>query len=87
MTAYFAVEVAEVVLPTETEVNALLNDLEKRKMLSDDRYAEMRTRLRARVTATRAYNKNLPRKALTVTPLRPLSLNSRTNYPAAAICG
>ena len=45
--AYFAVEVAEVVPPTETEVNALLDDLEKRKMLSDDRYAEMRTRLRA----------------------------------------
>ncbi len=33
--------------PTESEVNALLDDLEQRKMLSDDRYAEMRTRLRA----------------------------------------
>jgi regulatory protein len=44
--AYFAV-VEEVIPPTEAEVNALLDDLEKRKMLSDDRYAEMRTRLRA----------------------------------------
>lgn len=35
------------VAPTEAEVHALLDDLEKRKMLSDDRYAEMRTRLRA----------------------------------------
>ncbi len=33
--------------PTEKDVNALLDDLEKRKMLSDDRYAEMRIRLRA----------------------------------------
>ena len=33
--------------PTESEVNALLDDLERRKMLSDNRYAEMRTRLRA----------------------------------------
>lgn len=33
--------------PTETEVHALLDDLERRKMLSDDRYAEMRARLRA----------------------------------------
>lgn len=35
------------VAPTEAEVHALLDDLEKRKMLSDDRYAEMRTRSRA----------------------------------------
>ncbi len=33
--------------PTLAEVNALLDDLERRKMLSDDRYAEMRARLRA----------------------------------------
>lgn len=33
--------------PTTSDVNALLDDLEKRKMLSDDRYAEMRVRLRA----------------------------------------
>ncbi len=33
--------------PTEDEVHALLDDLEQRKMLSDNRYAEMRTRLRA----------------------------------------
>lgn len=33
--------------PSENEVNALLDDLEMRKMLSDDRYAEMRIRLRA----------------------------------------
>lgn len=33
--------------PTELEVNALLDDLEQRKMLSDNRYAEMRTRSRA----------------------------------------
>ena len=33
--------------PTEHEVNALLDDLEQRKMLSDNRYAEMHTRLRA----------------------------------------
>ncbi|MFM8338705.1 MAG: regulatory protein RecX [Fluviibacter sp.] len=33
--------------PTEVEVHALLDDLEQRKMLSDNRYAEMRTRLRA----------------------------------------
>ena len=33
--------------PTASDVNALLDDLEKRKMLSDDRYAEMRARLRA----------------------------------------
>lgn len=33
--------------PTESDVNALLDDLEQRKMLSDNRYAEMRTRLRA----------------------------------------
>lgn len=33
--------------PSEAAVNALLDDLEKRKMLSDNRYAEMRTRLRA----------------------------------------
>ena len=33
--------------PTESEVNALLDDLEQRNMLSDNRYAEMRTRLRA----------------------------------------
>ena len=33
--------------PTESQVNDLLDDLEKRKMLSDDRYAEMRVRLRA----------------------------------------
>ena len=33
--------------PTESEVNALLDDLERRKMLSDDRYAEMRARARA----------------------------------------
>ncbi|MEN9879668.1 MAG: hypothetical protein RIQ55_314 [Pseudomonadota bacterium] len=33
--------------PTEIEVHALLDDLEQRKMLSDDRYAEMRARLRA----------------------------------------
>jgi regulatory protein len=33
--------------PTADEVNALLDDLERRKMLSDNRYAEMRTRLRA----------------------------------------
>ena len=33
--------------PSEAEVHALLDDLEQRKMLSDDRYAEMRTRLRA----------------------------------------
>ena len=37
----------EYVAPTEAEVHALLDDLETRKMLSDDRYAEMRTRLRA----------------------------------------
>ena len=42
----FAVEEVYIA-PTEAEVNALLDDLEKRKMLSDDRYAEMRTRLRA----------------------------------------
>lgn len=34
-------------LPTEREVDALLDDLEQRKMLSDTRYAEMRTRVRA----------------------------------------
>ncbi|MBU3667344.1 MAG: RecX family transcriptional regulator [Rhodocyclaceae bacterium] len=34
-------------LPSASEVNALLDDLEQRKMLSDDRYAEMRARLRA----------------------------------------
>ena len=45
--AYFAVEVEEVIPPTEAEVSTLLDDLEKRKMLSDNRYAEMRTRLRA----------------------------------------
>lgn len=33
--------------PTEEEVTALLDDLEQRKMLSDNRYAEMRARLRA----------------------------------------
>lgn len=33
--------------PSESTVSALLDDLEKRKMLSDDRYAEMRIRLRA----------------------------------------
>ena len=33
--------------PTEQEVNDLLDDLEQRKMLSDTRYAEMRTRVRA----------------------------------------
>ena len=33
--------------PSDAEVHALLDDLEQRKMLSDDRYAEMRTRLRA----------------------------------------
>lgn len=33
--------------PTQDEVNALLDELERRKMLSDNRYAEMRTRLRA----------------------------------------
>lgn len=33
--------------PLETDVHALLDDLEKRQMLSDDRYAEMRIRLRA----------------------------------------
>ena len=33
--------------PTELEVNALLDDLEQRNMLSDNRYAEMRTRSRA----------------------------------------
>lgn len=33
--------------PTEREVDALLDDLEQRKMLSDTRYAEMRTRVRA----------------------------------------
>lgn len=33
--------------PAEAGVNALLDDLERRKMLSDDRYAEMRARLRA----------------------------------------
>jgi regulatory protein len=33
--------------PSESDVQALLDDLEKRKMLSDDRYAEMRIRLRA----------------------------------------
>ncbi len=33
--------------PTEREVQDLLDDLEQRKMLSDDRYAEMRARLRA----------------------------------------
>lgn len=33
--------------PTQSEVDALLDDLEQRKMLSDNRYAEMRTRLRA----------------------------------------
>ena len=33
--------------PTEADVNALLDDLERRKMLSDNRYAEMRARLRA----------------------------------------
>ncbi len=33
--------------PTEAELNALLDDLAQRKMLSDDRYAEMRARLRA----------------------------------------
>lgn len=33
--------------PSESEVQALLDDLERRKMLSDDRYAEMRIRLRA----------------------------------------
>lgn len=33
--------------PTEAEVHALLDDLERRKMLSDDRYAEMRARARA----------------------------------------
>jgi regulatory protein len=33
--------------PTESDVQALLDDLERRKMLSDDRYAEMRIRLRA----------------------------------------
>lgn len=42
----FAVEEVYVA-PTEAEVNALLDDLERRKMLSDNRYAEMRTRLRA----------------------------------------
>lgn len=33
--------------PSESDVQALLDDLEQRKMLSDNRYAEMRTRLRA----------------------------------------
>lgn len=33
--------------PSEDEIAALLDDLEQRKMLSDNRYAEMRTRLRA----------------------------------------
>ena len=33
--------------PSENEVHALLDDLEQRKMLSDSRYAEMRTRIRA----------------------------------------
>jgi len=33
--------------PSESEVQTLLDDLERRKMLSDDRYAEMRIRLRA----------------------------------------
>lgn len=33
--------------PTENEVNALLDDLEQRKMLSDNRYAEVRVRLKA----------------------------------------
>jgi len=33
--------------PSETDVNTLLDDLERRKMLSDDRYADMRARLRA----------------------------------------
>lgn len=33
--------------PSESDVNALLDDLERRKMLSDHRYAEMRTRLRS----------------------------------------
>ena len=43
----FVVEKEPYVAPTEAEVHALLDDLEKRKMLSDDRYAEMRIRLRA----------------------------------------
>ena len=38
-------------LPSASEVNALLDDLEQRKMLSDDRYAEMRARLRAPLVA------------------------------------
>jgi regulatory protein len=33
--------------PSEAEVTALLDDLTQRKMLSDDRYAEMRARVRA----------------------------------------
>ena len=33
--------------PTEADVAALLDDLTQRKMLSDDRYAEMRARVRA----------------------------------------
>lgn len=50
--------------PTLEEVNALLDDLEKRRMLSDTRYAEMRTRLRATRYGNRRLQQELAEKGI-----------------------
>jgi regulatory protein len=50
--------------PTLEEVNALLDDLEKRRMLSDTRYAEMRARLRATRYGDRRLQQELVQKGI-----------------------
>jgi regulatory protein len=81
----FAVE-DDYVAPTEAEVNALLDDLEKRKMLSDDRYAEMRTRLRAPRYGNSRLQQELAQKGIE-TPLPPLLPNNPMNSRAVANSG
>ncbi len=56
-------------------------------MLSDDRYAEMRIRLRAPRYGNTRLHQELSQKVSTETPLLPYYPSNRTNSPVVAIYG